>query len=890
MTATEIAPRMIGRRYQIVRELGAGNMGTVYEAVDRLSGQYVAVKQVKVDAGRLEYGSRTSDGSALELTLAQEFRILASLRHPNIISVIDYGFDSDGRARQPYITMELLQNAESFLEYGERLSHDGRVDLLLQMLQALAYLHRRGILHRDIKPKNVMVVDGQVKVLDFGLSVSAEHAKEGEVAGTPSYMAPELWTGGAATRESDLYAVGMMAYRLFAGQPPFDIGNLKKLFVEVRTRIPDLSLLVTSDGMRAVVGRLLSKDPSDRYSDANDLMADILQVVGRPVALETAATRESFLQAASFVGREFEMAALTDVLRDANVGEGSAVLVAGESGVGKSRLLDELRTVALVQGALVLRGQAVNEVNAPYTLWRSIVRWLVLLSNISDQEAGILKPLVPDIARLIGRDVKDAPEVTPQAAQTRLMTLLLDLFHRQGAGAEQTLLIILEDLHWADAESLTLLTQLCRIVSRLKMLIVGTYRDDESPDIPQQIGVSRVLRLERLTPEQTAELTLAMLGPAGQNAELLSLLQRETEGNTFFLVEMVRALAEEAGQLAAVGTGRLPMTLLTGGIAGIVQRRLKRVPVFAQNLLNLAAVGGRYLDLAVLYRALGQSSDMMNMCLSACADAAVLEVQDGYWRFTHNKLRDVAVSGLPQDEFRALNRTIAESVESVYEISSKQNTELLAYYWRCAENAEKEEQYAAIAGEQALRSGAYHAAAGYLQRALDLQAQIESSRRKQAQIRQQLGDAHRELGHLAQAQELYEDSLATCREIGYRWGVASNLNRLADLRVANGDIEGAARLLVDALRTAMEARAQTVALASLVGMASLMARAGRNATAVEFATVAMNHLSVDGQTHYLAERLVSGLGSQMAMGEFSSAVERGKKIELKEIVGRILNP
>ncbi|MBW4438746.1 MAG: protein kinase [Pleurocapsa minor GSE-CHR-MK-17-07R] len=889
MMSTEIAPRMIGRRYQIVNELGSGNMGTVFEAIDRLSGQYVAVKQVKVDANKLEYGSRTSGETSLEMTLAQEFKILASLRHPNIISVIDYGFDIMGRVRQPYITMELLHNAESFLEHGERLSHDGRVDLLIQMLQALAYLHRRGILHRDIKPKNVMVVDGQVKVLDFGLSVSAEQAKEGEVAGTPSYMAPELWTGGAATRESDLYAVGVMAYRLFAGQPPFDIGNLKKLFVEVRTRIPDLSLMVTSDAIRAIVGRLLSKVPADRYNDANDLMADLLSASGRPPSAETAATRESFLQAASFVGRGTELSELTELMRESMIGEGSSVLVAGESGVGKSRLLDELRTVGLVQGALVLRGQAVNEVNAPYTLWRGIVRWLVLLAEVSDQEAGVLKALVPDISKLIGRDVKDAPEVTPQVAQTRLLTLLLDLFQRQGAASQQPLLIILEDLHWADSESLLLLSRLCRIVANLKMLVVATYRDDETPEIAEQIRAAHSMRLERLTPEQTAELTRAMLGAAGQNDELLSLLQRETEGNTFFLVEMVRALAEEAGQLAAVGTGRLPLTLLTGGVAGIVRRRLKRVPVFAQGMLNMAAVGGRYLDLPVIHQATGQSADMMNMCLSACADAAVLEVQDGWWRFTHNKLRDVAVADLPHEEFKALNRTIAESVERVYEISSKQNAELLAYYWGCAENAEKEEQYAAIAGEQAFRSGAYHAAAAYLQRALELQPFIESSRRKQAQIKQQLGDANRALGNRDAARGLYDESLATCREIGYRWGVAANLNRLADLQVEAGDMEDAARLLVEGLRTAMDARAQTVALASLVGMASLMARAGRAATAVEFATVAMNHLSTDGQTHYLAERLVASLSSQMPMGEFDQAVERGRKIELKEIVSRILN-
>ena len=108
----------------------------------------------------------------LRLTLAREFRLLSSLRHPNIISVLDYGFDDELR---PYFTMELLERAESILRAAAAPTPDGKVDLLAQTLQALAYLHRRGVIHRDLKPGNVMVVDGRVKVLDFGVSTLREH-------------------------------------------------------------------------------------------------------------------------------------------------------------------------------------------------------------------------------------------------------------------------------------------------------------------------------------------------------------------------------------------------------------------------------------------------------------------------------------------------------------------------------------------------------------------------------------------------------------------------------------------------------------------------------------------------------------------------------------------
>ncbi|MCI0709033.1 MAG: serine/threonine protein kinase, partial [Chloroflexi bacterium] len=200
-------PAPVDNRYVILEELGRGGMGVVYRAHDRLTRQEVALKQVLSDAADLEFNSK-SDNIDHRLALAQEFKTLAGLRHPYIVSVLDYGFDE---AHQPYFTMRLLENPRPLVKAARDLTQEGVINLVLQLLQALDYLHRRGIIHRDLKPGNVQVENNEVlRLLDFGLAMDSKQARA--AAGTIPYMAPEVIQGEQATPASDLFAVGVMLY------------------------------------------------------------------------------------------------------------------------------------------------------------------------------------------------------------------------------------------------------------------------------------------------------------------------------------------------------------------------------------------------------------------------------------------------------------------------------------------------------------------------------------------------------------------------------------------------------------------------------------------------------------------------------------------------------
>jgi serine/threonine protein kinase/tetratricopeptide (TPR) repeat protein len=720
--------------YQLHELLGKGGIGAVYRATNRMSGDVVALKllhgwqqhltppdghtsdyQTDSTPSRPVTGSElTTDAFSSRLSFAREFQTLASLHHPNVVQVLNHGFDM---LAGPYFTMELLPAPKTILEAGEQQPMAAKIDLLVQLLRAVSYLHRRQIIHRDLKPTNVLTVDGRVKVVDFGIALAKADAP---LAGTLGYIAPEVFLGGVPSITSDLYSVGVIAYQLLSGRFPYgDIKDTWTLISRVlgvgadhtlagpvaaavrrllgqspmdrREEHSDWTLRPIYDGggdrdpvtaaLDRIVIKLLAPTPEARHISAEDVIRDLCQALGRDLAVETGETRESLLQAAEFVGRSSEMSTLLQALDRARAGAGSAWLIGGESGVGKSRLVDELRTLALVNGAQVVRSRAIAERGGQLDLWTPVLRTLLVYGGASDYEAGVLKAVIPDAGELLGRPVADAPPVPPIEAQRRFFNVVGDLLARYG----RPLVILFEDLQWAANDSLALLDFVSRIVSDRALLLVANFRDDEAPGLPESLPEMRRMKLGRLSEQAVGDLTRSILGAARCSPGLVRFLQRETEGNVFFLVETLRALAEEAAGLDNLNGVQLPERIMTGGIEQILQRRLERVPAdqLGLGLLQAAAVAGRQIDLQLL-RAVTGARDLERW-LRVCANSAVLEVQAGEWLFAHDKLRERVLADLAEGPTRALHLAIAGALETLYPGASAKFPSLAHHYQRAGD-------------------------------------------------------------------------------------------------------------------------------------------------------------------------------------------------------------
>ena len=755
----QISNRTVAKRYHLEEQIGSGGMGDVYRAYDRLTGQAVALKRITLSDRHIVLNP-DYDTTDFRLAFAQEFKVLSSLRHPNIISVLDYGFDDD---RNPFFTLELLENIENIVEYGHQQEFSKQIDLLIEMLQTLTYLHRRGVIHRDLKPDNVMVVNGRVKLLDFGLALvrDATTQQNQGIAGTIAYIAPEVVKGANASEVSDLYSLGMIAYEIFVGHHPFSMKqNLAAILSSSVNEKPDTSML--EDKLALILDMLLEKDPLDRYDNAYDVIEDLCKLDNRPLPKEEGAVRDSILRASSFVGRDLEMMVLKAMLGDVLQGKGSSWLIAGESGVGKSRLLDELRSRALTSGIQVLRSYGVEGGGLPYQLWREPLKRLILTVEVSDNEAAILKEIIPDIERLLGYEIPDIPKLEAKAAHQRMVLTIISIFRR----ITQPVLLITDDLQWT-VESLEVLKFLVNLVDDLPLGIIGSFRDDEKTDLADDFPNATVIKLERLDKQAIKQLSVSMLGHSGESAEVNDLLQRETEGNVFFIIEVLRTLSDEFGSIDDIGRYTLPREIFAGGVEQVIRRRLDRVPSWAKPLLKCAAIDGWRLDEKILKylvvhreHILPEGKDFEHW-LTTCADAVAIEFKQDYWHFSHDKVRKAILDDLEETERPELYILVAEAIEAVYADELEERAQELVDLWHEAGNYEKEINYALIAIQQMFAVSNYHELIRFAQRTLT----ITENQAIHADILCLLGRSHLRLRELNFAYNSLQLALGFARDI-----------------------------------------------------------------------------------------------------------------------------
>jgi serine/threonine-protein kinase len=276
---------LLGDRYEILRKLGAGAFGEVYEARDTTLGRKVAIKRIRLDA--------FAEGPELEEVkqrFLQEAQVAANLRHPNVVTMHDIA----AKESSSFMVMELVEGRtlQALLRERGRLSLEQTLPLLSQAAAALDFAHSNGVIHRDVKPANLMIEpSGQVKVMDFGIAKAAASGnitRTGAILGTPNYMAPEQARGGAVDGRADLFSLGCVLYECLTGRKPFVGDSVTAILLKVLTEPPpsvDFEALKLPRPLEEVLRRALAKDPAERYPSGRLLMEAAAGAAGSGAAL-----------------------------------------------------------------------------------------------------------------------------------------------------------------------------------------------------------------------------------------------------------------------------------------------------------------------------------------------------------------------------------------------------------------------------------------------------------------------------------------------------------------------------------------------------------------------------------------------------------------------------
>jgi tetratricopeptide (TPR) repeat protein len=274
----------------------------------------------------------------------------------------------------------------------------------------------------------------------------------------------------------------------------------------------------------------------------------------------------------------------------------------------------------------------------------------------------------------LNRTIPDAPTIASNAIAPRLYETLRGLFTQ----IREPLVIILEDLHWM-RDGLPLLQAVTQILSNTRVLIIATYRSDETPRLPNQLPKMQTIALTPLDEAAVEELTASFVTQQQEISGLASLLSRETSGNAFLIVEILRVLADEVGLLNMGGMTKIPTALLSGGIRGVVLRRFSHLPEQAQAVLRAAAVIGRELDQPLLMQ-LFPGIDLAPL-IQSCTEASLLEAIENNWRFSHDQLRDMLLSHTSVETVRDLHAQVARSSERLYGGEAVRSATLAHHYW-----------------------------------------------------------------------------------------------------------------------------------------------------------------------------------------------------------------
>ncbi|HEX6098978.1 MAG TPA: sigma 54-interacting transcriptional regulator [Thermoanaerobaculia bacterium] len=701
------------------------------------------------------------------LRFKTEFNTVASLDHASVIKVYDFGILHN---RFPYFTMEYFAG-KRITEFFDGQNWEALYDVILQIASGLDHIHKSGIVHLDLKPSNILVSDdGVAKIMDFGLAIESHQVFDRQIRGTLQYMAPEVLKQDRVDSRADLYALGMTLYETVTGalpgygRPPIEVIRMH-LDEEIR-RASSINPRVP-EALDAIIRKLLEKDPRHRFPTAAALMQAVADAAGRQVPESDLFAGRGELYAAPLIGRNAEVEQLAALIADAREGRGNGVMLAGAEGMGKSRIIRDATLRAQLDGARVFCGRCPVNRKTIYAPFFEIFQQMVQAVNPEADVAEELRRILRPVAASAGPDTTAQPQTGQKYRLfNRLVQSLQDIYGFLIVGSENAgspLILVIEDLQWADPSTAELFAFLVGEAKQNKLLVIGTLTletggeaaiESSSPNLSFWEQNARdaaypIIHVDALTEGLVREHLQSLLGTMTVPDELARWMFWESAGTPLNIRRIVDYLIAHgylkwqpsgwAADMERIRTLRMP-----GGFSAILMERVETLAPAERGILEIASVYGESMELELLTRVSDLDAETTYAAVRVLdRDRLVDESNDGRTiAFPQIHLRDAVYNAMPERRRIDLHLRIAEALETAANDGSTQLIGQVAYHFARANDIERGTRYSIEAGDLATRTLAHEEATEFYRVALELMDLGGVEEARKAEVRESLADAY----------------------------------------------------------------------------------------------------------------------------------------------------
>lgn len=657
MEQSERETELVAGRYRVVRELARGGVGAVYEALDGSTGKRVALKRLLHDPAQKP---------RLAMLFESEYDTLARLRHPRIVEVFDYGIDKRG----PYFTMELLDGQD--IGELEPIAYKEACRYLRDVASSLALLHTRRRLHRDLSPRNVRITsDGRCRLLDFGTMASFGVAED--IVGTPPLVPPEALRGAALDHRADLYSLGALAYRVLSGRYPYrarQLEDLPELWRSPPARLRELTPDIPIE-LDELVMSMLSLDPTYRPTTTYEVIDRLTAIAALAPDEDGGLTAQGYLVGSRLIGRTRQMESIQRHIARAHREQGSVIVIEGNPGVGKSRLLDEAALHGQLSGALTVRVDARAQ-RGDYAVANALMKAIVEAAPQDARDAAApYASVLRQVFDVFGSDPSPTLPNTEPGAHTRLQLHAALLGFLFDLSEDRTLVLLVDDLPRVDESSGALLTTLAQQIKRHRIVFIATRRlaDQAATQsaIETILSLARRLRVHRLRRENTTALLEALFGTV-PNVELFAnWIHDVTTGSPTQIMELCRHLVRENIVRFVDGLWVLPPAIpqddLPRNLAATLSARAAALTPPERALAEALCVRRGALSLPLCLKLSDEKNTrtLFRNLDELVAKGVLVSGSTGY-HFGQDALREVLLDELPRERARLLHLRLGEAL------------------------------------------------------------------------------------------------------------------------------------------------------------------------------------------------------------------------------------